>query len=524
MTCIKQVVTSGTRRFPLFIGFSTAEELARVAEAPSFDRNTPNRGLAENVLDPPIEDWQRPLNRDRVDRIARLFGQAGTLMPNPVLLSENPYYGRHAKITPTPVSGGLKAGTFDIKVGEKNDGQLPLWILDGQHRIFGLAKSKQRTSAVPIVLLLNDGAESYNPQDFAELFAQVTTSAEKLDELHNEWLTFAFELGKYATSGSASPAEQRNAMRTVALLCANPKLSTKAPNPFLNAVRFNSFLTASPMAKQGGFGFNVIEMRDLVYSGYYSKADEPITPEDLADQIGIAYIALTKEVSPPLEETVFFGGVGDDGITYGHPYMQQAFLIGVMSYIEANGIPEDWRAVLRDLRFDETDWNFSTWVSTLSGTAGNTSKRLAARVFGDVFSAAQLPENAPNLADYLKGNAASIKVIFSKLNDKERPVKIDRDELIVGRGSTLTRALGARRHVKVSPLASTDESKNIGSLKVFDKNDFGSPRLQAMAGGSGLVVTDSMGRTVGKGRQLQVKFRMEYYGGLNSEADLTLSW
>jgi DGQHR domain-containing protein len=172
MTCIKQVVSSGDRRFPLFIGFSTAEQLATIAEAPSFHRNTPNRGLAENVLDPPIEDWQRPLNNDRVDRIARLFGQPGTLMPNPVLLSENPYYGRHATISPTPVSGGLKAGTFDVKVGDKKDGQLPLWILDGQHRIFGLAKSKQRTSAIPIVLLLNDGAESYNPQDFAELFAQ----------------------------------------------------------------------------------------------------------------------------------------------------------------------------------------------------------------------------------------------------------------------------------------------------------------------------------------------------------------
>ena len=59
---------------------------------------------------------------------------------------------------------------------------------------------------------------------------------------------------------------------------------------------------------------------------------------------------------------------------------------------------------------------------------------------------------------------------------------------------------------------------------MFDKNDLGSNRLQAMAGGGGLIVTDNIGRTVGKGRQLQIKFRMEYYGGLNSEADLTLSW
>ena len=86
LKCLKEVVTSGTRRFPLFIGFATPEDLSRLAEAPSFRKTTSNRAIAENVLKPPVEDWQRPLDPTRVDRISRLFSQPGTLMPNPVLL------------------------------------------------------------------------------------------------------------------------------------------------------------------------------------------------------------------------------------------------------------------------------------------------------------------------------------------------------------------------------------------------------------------------------------------------------
>lgn len=519
---LKQVVTSGSRRFPLFIGFATPEDLSKLAEAPSFRRTTSNKTIADNVLKPPVEDWQRPLDPARVDRISRLFNHAGTLMPNPVLLSENPYFGKRVRISQTRGSGSILAASHDVRVPDPANGKKPLWILDGQHRIYGLAKSRQKANPIPAVLLLDDGAEAYTPEDFADLFAQVTTSAQKLDDLHNEWLTFAFNLGHYSAEGHAHPAEQQHAMRLVAELCARARLADRKPNPFSNAVRFNSFLPDPPEASLGGFGFTAIELKDLVYTYYSSQADSPLDAHVVASEIGRAYLALAKEVTPPLEETAFFGSPDGD---YGQPYMQLALLAGVLTYLHVHGPPEDWRTVYQQLKFSETDWNFASWTTTLSGSAGNTSKRLASRVFASTFADEELPNPRSNLADYLRGTGAQLTLIFSRLDDEGRPVRIDTDEVLITRGDDISHAAGIRRHVKVARLTDTQGSKNIGRLQVFDKHDVGSQRLQAMAG-RGIVLDDDIGHTAGKGarRQLPVRFLMEHYGGRQSDANLTISW
>jgi hypothetical protein len=118
--CLKELVESGSRRFPLFIGFLSADGLAELAEVPSFKHNTANRAIAANILDPPVEDWQRPIDMSRVERIAREFERPGTVMPNPVLLSENPYYPSRVRIRRERVSGALVAPTYQVTVGTTN--------------------------------------------------------------------------------------------------------------------------------------------------------------------------------------------------------------------------------------------------------------------------------------------------------------------------------------------------------------------------------------------------------------------
>src|SRR4051794_28802076 len=93
IACIRQTIQSGGTQFPIFIGFLPAKEILAIAEAPAFVTKTPHHEIADNVLSPPIRNWQRPLGKDRVKRIAAVFNDTGQLMPNPVLLSENAVAG-----------------------------------------------------------------------------------------------------------------------------------------------------------------------------------------------------------------------------------------------------------------------------------------------------------------------------------------------------------------------------------------------------------------------------------------------
>jgi hypothetical protein len=383
-----------------------------------------------------------------------------------------------------------------------------------------MARSHQRASSVPVVLLLDDGAEAYTPEDFAEFFAQVTTSAQKLDDLHNEWLTFAFGLGDYGTEATGPPDARRLAFRAVAELCARRRLSGRGPNPFHNAIQFNhSYLPQE--ASLGGFSFTCIDLRKLIFSHYYHQASAPLAPEDIADELGKAYLALSRVVAGPLEESVFFG-VSEEDVTYGQPYMQAALIVGVLSHLRTHGAPDDWEDVYRGLSFQDTNWNFTPWTRSFTGAAGTTSQRLAIRVFAHVFTDRVLP--AGNLADYLKGDGARVTLMFSRLDENGRLMPLDRDEYVVLRGGDTSYTSPDRRHVKVAKLAETDGSRNIGRLSVLDKNDIGSRRLERMAG-PGIVLDETFGQTVGRrGRQLQVRFLMEHYGGLTSEGDLTVSW
>jgi DGQHR domain-containing protein len=303
---MKAVVESGGRRYPLFMGFLAAEEIRRIASAPSFSPTTSHRDIAANILEPPVEDWQRPLDEDRLRTIRRVFDNSGALMPNPVLLSANGIHEAAVRIEQERAENAVPTDIWAVRVEEPLEGQPPpLWILDGQHRIYGLAASRQGANQVPVVLLLNDGRDrSYSASDFAELFAQVTTTARKLEPLHNEWLTYSFDLEAYA-SAEPNQVEHKQAMTAVAELCKRTNLTNDIPNPFANGVRFNP---ENAYVKAGGFSYSCIDLKELVRKHYYAQATSPLPPIDLAEQIAQAYLALKEVVRAPHEETVFFGG------------------------------------------------------------------------------------------------------------------------------------------------------------------------------------------------------------------------
>lgn len=505
---LEKVISSGSASYPIYIGFLDAAEILRIAEAPDFKRTTQNDNIASNILAPPIRQWQRPLSDVRVSEIAQLFNNTGQFMPNPVLLSENVAGNIPGiQINQQQASGQILTNIWEITVPYPVEGQeKPLWILDGQHRINGLATSAQADNQIPVVLLLNKGHNFYVGATLAKIFAQVTTTAQGLDDLHNEWLTFAFALGAYSPTNS-NHGEHRQAMECVAELCKRQYLgsnNTPPTNAFFNQIKFNHFLAASPAP--GGFSYTCIELKEIIRRYYYSSSSSltHLSPTDLAVQIGLAHHALTTVVPGPQASTVFFG-TGN----FEQKIIQNAFLIGVLSLLLTRGIPSSWQGVLQTLQFPTTNWTFS-WVRTLNGSAGSISKNLAFNVFSNAFKALTLPNG--NLADALRGNNAYIDMRFQNLSPQSgRPVVAGKTEVHLSAGNRTSQSISPRTFVKV-----VSQSDNVGSIQIMDRASPLGRTIYYPASGFKLDSTFT--------NPLLLSIRLHHYGGNEADIELDVAW
>lgn len=513
INCLHHIIQSGGNSFPIFIGFLPASEILAIAEAPSFETTTPHHEIADNVLTPPIRHWQRPLDGGRVQDIAAVFDDSGKLMPNPVLLAVNVVASPQITAGQQTAAGGVPTSIWEVEVPVAPAGApKPLWILDGQHRINGLAASHQSGNPVPLVLLLNRGITSYSGPLLAELFAQVTTSAAQLDPLHHEWLTYAFDLESYATT-NADASEHKRAMETASRLCQTPTLDGGQANPFFNEVQFNHYRSVAPAG--GGFAYPCAELKELIRKAYYaSGAVQPyLDPADLASQIGLAYVGLQQSVPAPHAESVFFGP-GDNG----HKIVQDAFLIGVLSYLLNHPPVQDWRPVLAALAFPTTNWNFRPWVRSLGGRASAPSRRIAIAVFKDAFTRRALPPDGAgtsNIVEFLRGNDLAFTVEFSHLTPVRRPRQADRAEITLTTGARRQRDIRPRSHGRVVGL-----SKNIGNLVAYDgQAPPGRPVTYPALTRAGMLLDATL-----HAQPLEIVFQIELYGGNLEQATLTITW
>jgi hypothetical protein len=504
------------------VGFAKPNDLVRIAVAPAFDRHTAHREIARRVLEPPVSDWQRPLDETRVETIRDVFDNEQNLMPNPVLLSANIDAG---PVDPQPVLGssGVPTGHSKIVVSIPGPGEpSPLWILDGQHRINGLALSVQKENPIPIVLLVNPGTTVvYTGRDFAHIFAQVTVTSQALDPIHEEWLTYAYEIGSYSEDEEPEVELHRAAFEAASHLCGDSAFPDVSSNAWLNGVRFNPELEAAAGTELEGFRYSVVEMKALLFKRYFQPAATLGTTLDAAEvagQISAAYAALVATVPEPHSETVFFGAA-----SHSHKALQDGFLIGVLARLASVGAPKSWEQVLRTLRVDETDWNFSSWVTTTGGSAGNVSRKIAEAVFARALREGDLPEQVDNLADFLKGNRSEVVLVCSDVTPAGRPSQSDKLVIKLARGDSISRDVGEKRHVKVLQPGQSygDEgtTENIGKIDVYDALARGRPRRFAELTGRGLVLGPQFG-----GNELELSFDLEHYGDARSNPTLKLKW
>lgn len=502
--CMRTEVRSGSCIYPVYVGFAIAADIARVSVAPAFSPNTTHQGIAENISSQPVRDWQRPINAERVSGIADAFNDTGALMPNPVLLAKNAFV---KKISVEPkLIHGYPTANFVVHIQEDDaiPEQRPLWILDGQHRITGLSQSLQRHNAVPVVFLLDDAAGTYAPPQLASIFAQVTTAATKLDELHNEWLTYAFNLGRYANS-----KESRSAFACAVELCRRASWG-QINNPFFNQVQFNEHQPVGPSeATIKGFFFTCKEFADLISKFYYrNTAQFPhLSPPDLALEIVKGYIALNHSIQNH-SNSVFFAIDRKKQ----QRIMQEAFVAGLLTRTLRYGPTADYNDLFQKLNFQLTNWEFS-WVTSLSGRANSISKRIAIEVFEEAFISSKLPLGSNNLADYLRGNGAMIKLTCSKVNADGRPMRSGRTVYEALRGSTGSHPVGATPHIKV-----TESTSNIGEFEIVDAKKRGRAVAYKEFSKRGLILGDDTPQP------LDVVVVMQHYGELYSQAEITFNW
>ncbi len=229
-----------------------------------------------------------------------------------------------------------------------------------------------------------------------------------------------------------------------------------------------------------------------------------------------ALAALEQVVPEPQAEAVFFGKMA-----HGHKVMQDAFLSGVCARLVASSPPGSWVDLLKILKFNETNWNFS-WATTRGGNAGNVSRRLSESVMSRAFRQGALPSSAGNLADYLRGNRAEVVVLCSPLRANGGPSTAGRMEITVVRGDDVSHNIGKCRHIKVlqpgrkGPTLAT--SDNVGKIVVYEGGKSGRPVQIRHASGGGLNL-EHWGQS-----PLKLEITLEHYGDVTSQATLELSW
>jgi hypothetical protein len=511
ITCQKFEIINNGKVYPYFLGALDARELQKVSAAPSFRPETDNYRIASEVLDPPTEHWQRPIEEAKVKKIAARFDLPGEIMPNPVLLAVNPK--KRIEVNPDTNAAGQLTGLWSIRIKlPESEAQTdkPLWIIDGQHRVMGMAQTTLSNSPLPFVLLYSD-ADAYIAGDLARIFAQVTTEATPLDVIHQSWMQFVFHLGEYA-EGTAD----WRAMFTTAKLCSVQKYGDNT-NPFYSKIRFNPLLDPEDI-NPGGFSFDAHYLKDLLKDKYFkiSGSQYNLSEDELAREIALAVVALKQMVKKDVSRSAFFGEGASE-----QKYFRDGFLAGVCSYLLSHGSPRDWIEVLHNLNFQDTEWEVGNWVQTTGGSAGTISKKIAFKCFEEIFKSGKLPENVVDICSYLQGTGSILDIEYKLVDDEDNIIPrsgyhLEPFELATGLPSFVKSIPRNARHIKI-----TSPSVNIGQITVHLKDKPFDSSYHATAFKKGRTFEKNELKAFKDKINLEVK--VEFYGARTFVKNITLN-
>lgn len=404
---LKSVSNINGSNYPIYIGFLSAENLKSIAHVPNFTEEKPHHQIALDIHHPPVDQWQRPLDKEKASLINTIYSDTtkNNLMANPVLIGVAfPRINNDAFIDVTQRSISDHDGNLNIiddnylVTVHFTESEKPLWILDGQHRIEGMKHSTQYQQLIPFVLLYD--RELYKPSFLAEIFTHVTTGATPMKPLHQEWMRYAFDLDVYKLQ------LHKDSFETVIHLCSKETLGG-INNPFHNKIQLNPYHSSHGYY---AFTFNGIELEKLISENYYGKGGSK-SPLDLAEEV----VKILK-AAEDLDNRKGDGGSKLFSNQDPHKILAEAFLSGALTYLVTDSAirtKAEWKNFLvsDDRNFHRCDWSlqFVTSSGALSSSNGIPSKIVAKESFDVFFSD---PEELEGylLTDYLQGLNAQFKL------------------------------------------------------------------------------------------------------------------
>jgi hypothetical protein len=400
--------TPTTADLPIFTGFMTPEEILQYSEVPNFDYHpsTPNsqgmnpgttthENIATKLKTSPTDQWQRPLNSDRVEKIGQIYSnwRKMSLMANPVLLGESSHTsGDLASIsTPSPkiVGGTVVPDLYEVRF--EDNGAKPLWILDGQHRIHGLESSpSQRSQKIPVVFLMKN--PKFTMEFLAQVFTEVTTGAQDLEDLHKHWMLYSFGMEPFQ---NAPPNNRHKAMLAVLELCTIGSIGGTA-NPFYNNVKFNPYDPTS--VGPNNVIYTVKDWTAKIQKDYYDRGGT-LPGSDLAKQI-VHFFRAAKGLDTSGANSKIFGNNNPHTII--RDYLFQEFLrFCATTAIPATTTQTDWETTLNTGNWSSSSWNLP-WIgagnqSSTAGTWMQPSHRALEHTMNKLFNApGAFSGNAPS--------------------------------------------------------------------------------------------------------------------------------
>lgn len=503
LTLLKSRIRDGEgNAYPIFTGFLSARLLDTVTQVPAFSDATTHAEIGANVNSNPVEGWQRPKNGTKVQEIAERFSKPGEIMPNPVLLAALEPLDPEVVYTSDD-------GTQTCIV-ELDEVQSPLIVLDGQHRIKGIAASSQPDNPIPFVLLADVGAAVYNRSMFARIFAEVTTQSSKLDALHDAWLKYAFELDHFEPVGVPPVATDDKKAMEVATQLVRWNPAPPQTNPFHDRVKLNPVRSMQPPIGKG-FHYDAMALSSLIRTHYFSLTARQtnLGASVIAAGLADALVALKDVCTTPLDRSVFFGEP-----EFRQQPMQDAFIAACLARMASSGVPGDWRDLFRSLNFVNSNWNFRPWVVRLDGVSGGLSKKLASAIMSEAFTTGALPPGAVDIPSHLKGDGAELELEVRRMSSVR-----------ASRAPGIRLTFPTLRH-GVFPLPAHSDyriylvgcSSSIGKITAWDMDSQRTEFSKSVLETQGILLS----KPSGDSREL--RFKVEFYGGVEETLKLTVNW
>ena len=177
-------------------GKATVAELDAVCSVPQLPQELDSEETAVRVLDKQrgTNEWQRRLDPERVLAISNFISQTENIIANAVIVyvpecpAVNVSADGRIEIDPSKFLAHHSGNWTDHEAGED---QRPLWLIDGQHRVRGLAQSEKGIGIeLPIIVFPPSASVGLS----AKIFAEINTLQTKLTSLHTLFMQHRFSI------------------------------------------------------------------------------------------------------------------------------------------------------------------------------------------------------------------------------------------------------------------------------------------------------------------------------------------